>query len=67
MEYLRILVQSLKELTDYVLIYEHCHCIHELIKEVDNWAKKSDKDKFNGSAFAKGFMLNETSGNEEED
>jgi hypothetical protein len=42
MHYFRILVQSLQETTDYVLIYEHCRCIHELIKDIDHWVKKAD-------------------------
>jgi hypothetical protein len=25
-----------------VLIYEHCRCIHELIKELDFWVKKGE-------------------------
>ena len=24
---------------DYVLIYEHCSCIHEMLKEIDYWLK----------------------------
>jgi hypothetical protein len=42
MEYFKIMVISLQELTDHVLIYEHCRTIHEMIKEIDNWVKKSE-------------------------
>lgn len=67
MEYLSILVSSLKDLTDFVLIYEHCHCIHEMVKELDNWGKKGEKDKYHVGSFTKSFMLNESSGHDEED
>lgn len=50
MDYMRLLITSLKELDDYVLIYEHCHCIHEMVKEIDNWVKKAEKDKQSGSS-----------------
>jgi hypothetical protein len=42
MDYFRLLIESLKEVTDYVLIYEHCHCIHEMIKEINHWIKKTE-------------------------
>lgn len=41
-EYLSIVVESLKSLTDFVLIYEHCHCIHDMIKEIDDSIKKGE-------------------------
>lgn len=44
MKYFKIVVQSLHEVTDYVLIYEHCYCIHEMIKELEYWIKKAEGD-----------------------
>jgi phosphohistidine phosphatase SixA len=62
MDYLLIIVNSLQELTDFVLIYEHCNCIHEMVKEINIWSKKSDKDKSGIASLD--FNFNE--GNEEE-
>jgi hypothetical protein len=28
-----------------VLIYEHCHCIHEMLKEIYNWLQRADQLK----------------------
>ena len=58
MKYFRILVQSLQETQDYVLIYEHCNCIHEMVKELDYWLKKTD-DKSTGSKFPSGCLFDE--------
>lgn len=38
--YFSQVVASLREVTDFVLIYEHCHCLHEMVKELDLWIKK---------------------------
>lgn len=40
LEQFRVLVQSLQVVSDRVLIYEHCRCLHELVKELDFWLKK---------------------------
>lgn len=42
LNYFKFLITSLSEMTDYVIIYEHCHCIHEMIKEIDYWIKKAE-------------------------
>ena len=66
MDYFRILVHSLQESTDYVLIYEHCRCIHELIKELDHWIKKSESGS--SPSYAHGSLFDgDCPQNEEED
>jgi hypothetical protein len=42
---------SLDEITEtklalnQVLIYEHCHCVHELLKEIYHWLQRADQLK----------------------
>lgn len=67
MDYFRILVLSLKEVTDHVLIYEHCRCIHELIKEIDYWVKKSESGPRTSYAYGSLFDHGSTPISEEED
>jgi len=67
MDYFRILVQSLSELIDHVLIYEHCRCIHELIKEIDYWVKKSESGSRTSYASGSLFDHATTPISEEED
>jgi len=52
-------VQSLQETTDHVLIYEHCRCLHELIKEIDFWFKKGESGS--RPSFAKGPLFDHNS------
>jgi|LauGreDrversion4_2_1035121.scaffolds.fasta_scaffold169210_2 hypothetical protein len=55
MDYFRVLVVSLQEITDHVLIYEHCRCIHELIKEIEFWIKKEKSG--NRASYAQGSLF----------
>jgi hypothetical protein len=48
-------VQSLQDTTDHVLIYEHCRCLHELIKEIDFWVKKGESGTRPSFAIGKLF------------
>lgn len=52
MDYFRLCIESLKELNDYVLIYEHCYCIHEMIKEINYWIKKSESGQTSSANYA---------------
>ena len=36
---------------DQVLVLEHCHCIHEMLKEVHFWLQREDQIKLGGSAL----------------
>lgn len=70
MDILRLLVQSLGEETDSVLIYEHSRCIHEIIKEISHWIKKSESPsgKHSQAFYAGNSLLNNGSSiSEEED
>lgn len=58
LDYFRFIMQSLSEVTDYVLIYEHCHCIHEMIKELDLWLKKAEPGQLGRLAYAQGAIFN---------
>lgn len=63
-----MIVQSLAELTDHVLIYEHCRCIHEMIKEIDYWVKKSvDGGPRKSSAYGSLFDHSSCPASEEDD
>lgn len=63
-----MLFQSLNELTDSVLIYEHCRCIHELIKEIDFWVKKSEAgEPRKSSAYGSLFDQSSCPASEEEE
>ncbi len=55
-------------MTDYVIIYEHCHCIHEMIKELEYWIKKAENGE-NPSYYnlMSAIDMGKTSGSEEED
>jgi hypothetical protein len=65
--YFTILVQSLSGLTDHVLIYEHCRCLHELVKELEFWVKKGESGA-KPSYAAVGSLFDENSTiTEEED
>jgi hypothetical protein len=57
-------VHSLQEITDHVLIYEHCRCLHELIKEIDFWFKKGQTGA--RPSFAKGPIFDSSITEEEE-
>lgn len=35
---------------DTVLVYEHCHCIHEMLKEVHSWLQRGESLKKGSSA-----------------
>jgi len=39
--YFNVVIKSLSETTDEVLVNEHCHCIHEMLKEIDYWIRKT--------------------------
>jgi hypothetical protein len=68
MDYFTVIVRSLSQLTDHVLIYEHCRTIHELIKEIDYWVKKSENGTRTSFVYGQLFELSSPSpGNEEED
>lgn len=41
LSYFKILVDTIRNLTDPVLIYDYTRCVHELIKEIDAQIKKS--------------------------
>ena len=41
MNYFNLVLEQLSNTTDYVLIYEYCMCIHEMLKEIDYWLKQS--------------------------
>ena len=47
MFYFAQLLESLAQTSDFVLIYEHASCVHELLKEIDYWVKLGGS---NGSA-----------------
>lgn len=59
MDLFAILVRSLSEITDHVLIYEHCRTIHELVKEIDYWVKKSESGS--KPSFAHGQLFDASS------
>lgn len=52
-EILTSVLQSLDEVTPeqaktalwQVLVYEHCHCVHEMLKEVYNWLQRAEQLK----------------------
>ena len=39
MHFFNLVLTNLQNTTDMVLIYEHCTCIHEMLKEIDYWLK----------------------------
>lgn len=39
--YFNFILENLNNTQDYVLIYEQCSCIHEMLKEIDYWLKMS--------------------------
>lgn len=41
MVYYNFILENLNNTQDYVLIYEQCSCIHEMLKEIDYWLKMS--------------------------
>jgi len=45
MHYYEQILTNLAITTDYVLIYEHCSCIHEMLKEIDYWLKMSSSSQ----------------------
>ena len=64
----------MKEITDFVLIYEHCSCIHEMIKEIDYWITKGNdgspgnpKRGANSSKYAAASLFDENHGVTDED
>jgi hypothetical protein len=65
--YFTILVQSLSGLTDHVLIYEHCRCLHELVKELDFWVKKGESGAKPSYAAVGSLFDTNSSMTEEED
>jgi hypothetical protein len=68
MEQFAVLFQSLSTLEDSVLIYEHCRCIHELIKEIDYWVKKYEAgEPRKSSAYGSLFDHNSCPASEEEE
>jgi hypothetical protein len=70
LDYFRFIMQSLAEVSDYVLIYEHCHCIHEMIKELDLWLKKAEPGQLGRLAYAQGaaiFNFDDPTGTDVED
>ena len=48
-EYYNQVLINLQNTDDFVLIYEHCSCIHEMLKEIDYWLKMSS----NGNSRSK--------------
>ena len=59
-EILQSVLVSLNEITEeqaktslyQVLIYEHCHCIHEMLKEITYWLQRADQLKKGGRICA---------------
>lgn len=49
--YYEQILNNLANITDYVLIYEHCSCIHEMLKEIDYWLKMSGSSTNNTAEF----------------
>jgi hypothetical protein len=39
-----------------VLIFEHCHCIHEMLKEVSNWLQRAEQLKKNRAGICAGEL-----------
>ena len=50
-EILQSVLQSLDSISEQnaktplyqVLIYEHCHCVHEMLKEIANWLQRAEQ------------------------
>ena len=59
--YYEQILANLATSTDYVLIYEHCSCIHEMLKEIDYWLKMSSSSH-SGSGESYGSILSNAFG-----
>jgi hypothetical protein len=60
MYYFNMVLDSLENTTDYVLIYEYATCIHEMLKEIDYWVKQSSQVTA-GAGLVKPFGASKTS------